>query len=59
MSNIPTSENKHKVENVTKPNQTIEEKTYSKKKLDTIIQKTQKQTEEKTKELVKKKFKNN
>ena len=54
MSNIPTSENKHKVENATKSNQTIEEKTYSKKELDTIIQKTQKQTEEKTKELVKK-----
>ncbi len=53
MSNIPTSENKHKVEQPIKI-PSAEEKTYSKKEVDSIIQKTQKQNEEKTKELVKK-----
>ncbi len=53
MSNIPTSENKHKVEQPIKT-PSAEEKTYSKKEVDSIIQKTQKQNEEKTKELVKK-----
>jgi hypothetical protein len=54
MSNIPTNENKNKVENLNKSTPTSEEKTYSKKEVDTLIQKTQKQTEEKAKELVKK-----
>ena len=53
MSNIPTSENKYKVEHPIKT-PSADEKSYSKKEVDSIIQKTQKQNEEKTKELVKK-----
>ena len=54
MSNIPTAnDNKNKVENVNK-SLPVEEKSYSKKEVDSLIQKTQKQTEEKAKELVKK-----
>jgi hypothetical protein len=55
MSNIPTAnDNKNKVENVVNKPLPIEEKSYSKKEVDSLIQKTQKQTEEKAKELVKK-----
>ena len=56
MSNVSgQSGNKNKVEeNVNKPTPTPEEKSYSKKEVDTLIQKTQKQTEQKAKELVKK-----
>lgn len=60
MSNITsTDENKNKVEDaVNKIIPIIKEtppvKTYSKKEVDSIIQKTKKQTEQKTKELVKK-----
>lgn len=56
MSNVSgQGGNKNKVEeNVNKPAPTPEEKSYSKKEVDTLIQKTQKQTEQKAKELVKK-----
>ena len=55
MSNIPTTnDNKNKVENVVNKPLPVEEKSYSKKEVDSLIQKTQKQTEEKAKELVKK-----
>jgi hypothetical protein len=55
MSNIPTTnDNKNKVENVVNKPLPAEEKSYSKKEVDSLIQKTQKQTEEKAKELVKK-----
>ena len=45
---------KNKVENNSVTTPVIDEKTYSKKEVDTLIQKTQKQNEQKTKELVKK-----
>lgn len=45
---------KNKVENNSVATPVIDEKTYSKKEVDTLIQKTQKQNEQKTKELVKK-----
>lgn len=53
MSNIGQSENKNKVEE-NRVTPTPEEKSYSKKEVDSLIQKTQKQTEQKAKELVKK-----
>ena len=54
MSNV-TGQNKNKVEeNINKAMPAVEPKTYSKKEVDTLIQKTQKQTEQKAKELVKK-----
>ena len=54
MSNVSgQSENKNKVEE-NKVAPTPEEKSYSKKEVDSLIQKTQKQTEQKAKELVKK-----
>lgn len=54
MSNV-TGQNKNKVEeNINKVIPAVEPKTYSKKEVDTLIQKTQKQTEQKAKELVKK-----
>jgi hypothetical protein len=54
MSNV-TGQNKTKVEeNINKAMPAVESKTYSKKEVDTLIQKTQKQTEQKAKELVKK-----
>ena len=56
MSNVSgQGGNKNKVEdNANKPTPTPEEKSYSKKEVDSLIQKTQKQTEQKAKELVKK-----
>ena len=61
MSNVSgQSANKNKVEdNSNKPAPTPEEKSYTKKEVDTLIQKTQKQTEQKAKELVKKEVQNN
>ncbi|MDD2886753.1 MAG: AMIN domain-containing protein [Aliarcobacter sp.] len=53
MSNVGQNENKNKVEE-NKVTPTPEEKSYSKKEVDSLIQKTQKQTEQKAKELVKK-----
>ena len=54
MSNV-TGQNKNKVEeNIDKAMPVTEQKAYSKKEVDNLIQKTQKQTEEKAKELVKK-----
>lgn len=53
MSNVGQSENKNKDED-NKAVPTPEEKSYSKKEVDSLIQKTQKQTEQKAKELVKK-----
>lgn len=51
---------KNKVENnSTEKVATPEEKSYSKKEVDSLIQKTQKQTEQKTKELVKKEVQKN
>lgn len=58
MSNIGQSENKNKVEE-NRVTPTPEEKSYSKKEVDSLIQKTQKQTEQKAKELVKKEVQKN
>ncbi|MDD2894909.1 MAG: AMIN domain-containing protein [Aliarcobacter sp.] len=56
MSNVTSQgENKNKVDdNTNKVAPPPEQKTYSKKEVDTLIQKTQKQTVQKTKEFVKK-----
>lgn len=55
MSNVSSQgENKNKVEDNAEKMIPAEQKTYSKKEVDTLIQKTQKQTEQKAKELVKK-----
>jgi hypothetical protein len=55
MSNVSSQgENKNKVEDNAEKMIPAEEKSYSKKEVDTLIQKTQKQTEQKAKELVKK-----
>jgi hypothetical protein len=49
------NENKNKVEEkVTKPIPPVKDNSYSKKEVDSLIQKTKKQTEQKAKELVKK-----
>ena len=54
MSNV-TGQNKNKVEeNISKAMQVTEQKAYSKKEVDSLIQKTQKQTEQKAKEIAKK-----
>lgn len=54
MSNM-TGQNKNKVEeNINKTVPVIEQKAYSKKEVDTLIQKTQKQNEQKAKEIAKK-----
>lgn len=54
MSNM-TGQNKNKVEeNIDKAMPAIEQKAYSKKEVDTLIQKTQKQNEQKAKEIAKK-----
>ncbi|MBY0540727.1 MAG: AMIN domain-containing protein [Campylobacterales bacterium] len=54
MSNV-TGQNKNKVEeNINKTMPVIEQKAYSKKEVDSLIQKTQKQTEQKAKEIAKK-----
>ncbi len=45
---------KNKVENNSATTPVVDEKSYSKKEVDSLIQKTQKQTEQKAKELVKK-----
>lgn len=54
MSNV-TGQNKNKVEeNIDKAMPVTEQKAYSKKEVDSLIQKTQKQTEQKAKEIAKK-----
>ena len=54
MSNV-TGQNKNKVEeNIDKVMPVTEQKAYSKKEVDSLIQKTQKQTEQKAKEIAKK-----
>lgn len=54
MSNV-TGQNKNKVEeNINKAMPVTEQKAYSKKEVDSLIQKTQKQTEQKAKEIAKK-----
>jgi hypothetical protein len=61
MLNISSqNENKNKVEEKTsKPTTVIEDDTYSKREVDSLIQKTKKQTEQKAKELVKKEVQKN
>jgi hypothetical protein len=55
-----TSQGENKVEEkVSKPTTVIEDDTYSKREVDSLIQKTKKQTEQKAKELVKKEVQKN
>ncbi len=59
MSNITNqNENKNRVEDTSKVTPVVDPKTYSKKEVDSLIQKTQKQTEQKAKDLVKKEIQN-